>query len=193
VRDRIWTPFLPDGAALHGEWLAQAHGTIYRVDKPFVVFDLTIDGKRRPYDEMLACVAPMGLPVANLLHRGPPIPISQAMEIMGDLGHHGATEQPEGVVYRVERRGSFDFMAKYVRPDKIDGKYLPDISGKETVWMWRHPSIMQSRLTTLEAREKRVRELATRYRDRIDTFGEWGDAKADIGADILAILDGDAK
>lgn len=144
VRDRDWRR-LPEGAALHGEWLAQAHGTIYGVEQPFVAFDLTTDGKRRPYAWLETCAALMELPVAKLLHRGPPIPIAQAMDLLGALGHHGATEQPEGIVYRVERRGAFDFLAKYVRPDKVDGKYLPEISGAGPVWMWRHPSINQEK------------------------------------------------
>jgi hypothetical protein len=50
---------------------------------------------------------------------------------------HGAIDPVEGAVWRVERKGSYDFMAKYVRPDKIDGCYLPDISGKEAIWNWR--------------------------------------------------------
>ncbi len=28
-------------------------------------------------------------------------------------------------------------LAKYVRPDKVDGAYLPEQSGKEPVWNWR--------------------------------------------------------
>jgi hypothetical protein len=44
----------------------------------------------------------------------------------------------EGAVGRVERRGVVDFLVKYVRPDKIDGVYLPEISGKQAVWNW-HP------------------------------------------------------
>lgn len=34
----------------------------------------------------------------------------------------------------------FDFMAKWVRPDKADGKYLPDVTGAISnvpVWNWR--------------------------------------------------------
>ncbi len=27
--------------------------------------------------------------------------------------------------------------SKWVRPDKVDGKYLPEISGKDAVWNWR--------------------------------------------------------
>jgi hypothetical protein len=40
---------------------------------------------------------------------------------------------PGTVTSGVERRGEVDFLAKYVRPDKVDGKYL----GGEPIWMWR--------------------------------------------------------
>jgi hypothetical protein len=46
-------------------------------------------------------------------------------------------DEIEGVVYRVERKGKVDFLAKYVRPDKVDGSYLPEVSGREAVWNWR--------------------------------------------------------
>lgn len=49
---------------------------------------------------------------------------------------HGALDPVEGAVWRVERGGSVDFLAKYVRPDKVDGCYLPDIAGCEAVWHW---------------------------------------------------------
>jgi hypothetical protein len=41
------------------------------------------------------------------------------------------------VVYRVERKGRFDYLAKYVRPGKVDGKYLPELNGGDAVWNWR--------------------------------------------------------
>jgi hypothetical protein len=53
------------------------------------------------------------------------------------MRRHDANRWPcneiEGVVYRVERKGVVDFLAKYVRPDKVDGKYL---SG-DPIWHWR--------------------------------------------------------
>ena len=71
------------------------------------------------------------------------------MKIMGRLGsngYHGAKELPEGAVWRVERnkatgkRGEtkrvVDFLVKYVRSDKVDGKYLPDIAKQPPIWNW---------------------------------------------------------
>jgi len=31
-----------------------------------------------------------------------------------------------------------DFLAKYVRTDKVDGAYLPEITGHQELWNW-HP------------------------------------------------------
>jgi hypothetical protein len=44
-----------------------------------------------------------------------------------------AIDPVEGAVWRVERRGKFDFMAKFVRHDKSDGKYLASVTGGDPV------------------------------------------------------------
>ena len=33
-------------------------------------------------------------------------------------------EDIEGVVYLAERNGEVEFLAKFVKPDKVDGKYM---------------------------------------------------------------------
>jgi hypothetical protein len=33
-----------------------------------------------------------------------------------------------------------DFLAKYVRPDKVDGSLLPENTGQPAVWNWRPES-----------------------------------------------------
>ena len=67
-------------------------------------------------------------------------------KLLGTYGHHGALDPVEGAVWRVEsnrqvspgksndRHWIVDFVVKFVRPDKVDGHYLPDISGREIVW-----------------------------------------------------------
>lgn len=47
------------------------------------------------------------------------------MKLLG-RGKHGAIDEPEGLVYRVEREGRVDFLCKYVRPNKIDGLYMKE-------------------------------------------------------------------
>ncbi len=127
---------LIDGQRLAGEWLYLAHGTAYDLQhEPFVVFDLIEGNRRLPFDTMLAATRRAGFVTAHLIHDGGPIGVAAALERLGPHGRHGATETVEGAVWRVERRGQFDFIAKFVRPDKIDGKYLPNISGKSPVFL----------------------------------------------------------
>jgi hypothetical protein len=128
---------IPEGTRLCGEWLAMAHGTQYVLDgDPFVPFDLMSLEKRHPIDEMAMVAALCGLRPAKVLHDGGPVSIGAALEALGPLGHHGATETPEGAVWRCERRGEFDFIAKFVRHEKRDGAYLPEISGVPPIWHW---------------------------------------------------------
>lgn len=138
-RESHWRGVLQDGQRLVGEWLAQAHGTLYALPQgPFVAFDLMTGEDRLPFDVLLALCREHDIAMPRLIHRGGPISVERAMELHG-AGDHGADE-PEGVVYRVERKGEFDFMAKWVRPDKIDGKYLPDVEvavTKVPIWNWR--------------------------------------------------------
>lgn len=79
----------------------------------------------------------MGLKTPYLVSYGGPMSLKDSMSILGEYGKHGALDPIEGVVYRVERNGQVDFLAKYVRPDKIDGIYLPEISESEPIWNWR--------------------------------------------------------
>lgn len=128
---------LDEGERLVGEWLAQAHGTRYALfHEPFVVFDL-MRGQTRlslaAFTERLAgrFVRPF------LLHEGGPCSMERAQQLLGRFGGHGALETPEGAVWRVERQGRVDFLAKWVRPDKVDGCYLPEMSGGPEIWNWR--------------------------------------------------------
>lgn len=130
---------LEPGQRFVGEWLAQAHGTRYRLHhEPFVGFDLMEGSQRLPYDECLARLQAARLPRAQVLHDGPACPLETALAVLGNGGFHGAMDPVEGAVWRVERRGAFDFIAKWVRPNKVDGSLLPEISGEPICWNW-HP------------------------------------------------------
>jgi hypothetical protein len=139
VRDQetFWAMVIPPGKRLVGEWLAQAHSTRYSLpDGPFVAFDLMSGTERSPFDQVRELCEKFAVPMPKLLHVGGALAIEQAMELHGD-GSHGCLDEPEGAVWRVERKGKVDFLVKFVRPDKIDGKFLPEISGAEAIWNWR--------------------------------------------------------
>lgn len=136
-KEDFWRNVLSPGQRLVGEWLAQAHGTKYSLPQgPFVAFDLMTDAKRGTHKELDQLCTTWLIPQPKVLHIGGALPVEEAMKLHG-LGDHGALDEPEGAVWRVERKGEFDFMAKWVRPDKVDGKYLPEVSGAEPVWNWR--------------------------------------------------------
>lgn len=129
---------LKDGERLVGEWLAQAHGTRYALaHEPWVLFDVMTGTQRATWAETQYRAAQGGFTTPVTLHAGGPLPIREALALLGPAGHHGAIEPVEGCVWRVERRGAVDFLAKYVRPDKVDGCYLPELNGGQAVWNWR--------------------------------------------------------
>lgn len=140
---------LGEGERAVGEWLAQAHGTRYDLTgrEPFVLFDLMHGTERAPVQELLFRGENFEQPQL-LCDR--PMDISLAMEALRTFGFYGAQDPVEGCVWRVERNGKVDFLAKYVRPDKVDGSYLPE-RGNESdgtlttdgveVWNWRPETV----------------------------------------------------
>lgn len=129
---------LQDGERIVGEWLAQAHGTRYElIHGPFVPFDVMVGPKRLPQSVMIDRALECGLPTPyGISLTGEAFSLEDAIEAIR-TPHHGEIDPVEGVVWRVERKGEFDFNCKWVRPDKIDGKYLPEVSNADPVWNWR--------------------------------------------------------
>lgn len=120
--------FLPEGWRVCGEWCAMSHGTIYDLknNSPFVVFDIIDDSNKRiPYVETLDLILGK-LSTVPFIHIGvgKSIPLEVVFNLLGANFNYGFPGEVEGVVYRCERKGQFDFAAKWVRSDKEDGKYM---------------------------------------------------------------------
>ena len=134
VRERecVFLGALSDGQRMAGEWLAQAHGTRYAIDDEdelFVAFAV-IDGKQRlPHDEARAIMNRAGVRGAHVIRYGSPVSVDEVMEALGPSGFHRALDPVEGAVWVCERNGVFDFIAKFVKSDKADGKFLPGCGG----------------------------------------------------------------
>lgn len=141
-----FSALLSDGERIVGEWLLQAHGTMYRLPhEPFVAFDIMRGAKRVTYAELIARAGLLFV-TPNTVHVGGPLSIAAAMEKLGEFGGHGALDPIEGAMWRVERNEiadktkggdrvwSVDFLAKYVRKDKADGAYLESVTGMSTIW-----------------------------------------------------------
>src|ERR1051325_8173124 len=144
---------LRDGERFCGEWLAQAHGTRYELrHEPFVVFDLMRGMERSTLAELSERAGLADFVQPRVLHKGTPLGIEEALRAI-EVSGQGALDAVEGAVWRVERNELInpkrngdrawrvDFLVKYVRPDKVDGVYLPEVSGKEPVWNWQNAQI----------------------------------------------------
>lgn len=126
---------LEERERISGEWLAMAHGTRYELPhEPFVAFDLITGTERTVYSEFAARVTPLDFVVPSLLHIGSSSFSVESMIKAICKSGHGALDEVEGAIWRVERRGKVDFLCKYVHHHKQDGKYFAEITGQEDVW-----------------------------------------------------------
>lgn len=115
---------LNEGERLCGEWLFTAVGTKYKLPhEPFVAFDLITGNDRLVYSEFFDRVGELFV-TPNLLNDDKPMLIEEALVMLEASNIHGALEEREGIIWRVERKNKVDFLCKYVRPEKVDGKYL---------------------------------------------------------------------
>jgi len=130
---------LKDEERLVGEWLLQAHGTRYNLlHEPFVAFDLMQKDKRLPFNDFLLRLnKSFVFPYTIQAPPGTPIEFEKT-GYFGIKGFHGAIDPIEGFVWRVERdevrrKGERErivsYLIKYVKPDKVDGCYLPEMNG----------------------------------------------------------------
>jgi ATP-dependent RNA circularization protein (DNA/RNA ligase family) len=120
-----------------GEWLAQAHGTIYNgLSNPFQVFDLYHEKRQLPVSLRTKLVEQAGL--VNV-----PIVLAGLTAVPIDVALSCVNKNAEGVVYRLEKmkknatvmENTPWIIAKVVRMEKEDGKYLTDPN--LSVWNWR--------------------------------------------------------
>ena len=129
----MFTALLAPSERLVGEWLWQASGTFYRIEgDPFYAFDLfNAEGERLPYGEFCRRCRAAGVryipsySVENLAETS-----RYHLMLSLDFLTPGITPyglHHEGLIFRVERREQFDYLAKWVRKDYRAGQYLPGI------------------------------------------------------------------
>ncbi len=132
--EKRFNSLLREGERVVGEWLIQACGTLYKLPhEPFVPFDLMIGKVRLHYLAFTTRVSEYNFITPKLIHIGQSISIENALTGINESGH-GAQEDVEGLIYRVERNGIVDFLAKYVRHSKVDGKYFPENNNGQIKW-----------------------------------------------------------
>lgn len=134
---RRFSRLLNDGERLCGEWLAQACGTKYELQhEPFVAFDLMRGDERALRSEFWSRVLAYEFVTPRVLDSGGPICWPDMLANLCTSGH-GAEGRPEGCVFRLENGSKVEWLAKWVRPGHVVGRYLPEISGFDPVWNWR--------------------------------------------------------
>lgn len=138
AREKRFAALLDEGERCVGEWLMEAHGTRYTLPhEPFVVFDIMRKGHERIEVVTVNSLCNLhGFTHPRVIHIGLPMSIADMLTKLEPSGH-GALDPVEGAVWRVERKGEVDFLGKYVRPDKVDGKYLENVSGQPTIYNWQ--------------------------------------------------------
>jgi len=126
-----------------GEWLALAHGTLYTLaHEPFVAFDVfDAQDERIPYARFTERALTAKLVTPHVFHDAN---VACPIEEVADMpSQHGAADGiKEGVVYRWERGDRVLLLAKWVRPDKIDGYLLTGdatagMRAERETWNWR--------------------------------------------------------
>jgi ATP-dependent RNA circularization protein (DNA/RNA ligase family) len=126
--------FLNEGERVVGEYLAQAVGTRYELlHEPFVIFDIMKGSHRLNYKQVARRASNAGFTIPNLVGYGEPVSVKEAIDYLSKSGH-GAIDPVEGAIWRVERNDEVDFLVKYVRHDKEDGKYFPERNNGEIIW-----------------------------------------------------------
>ena len=147
-REPEFRSVLRPGERLVGEWLAQAHATRYHLGdvESLAPFDFMVGARRKCYIVFNCAMAKLSRFIPKIraprtVMFGVPVPVDEAYAALlrgcRDDDPWGHVDPPEGLVYRVERGHEVEFLAKWVRPDKVDGCFLPEISGGEAVWNWR--------------------------------------------------------
>ena len=82
------------------------------------------NNNRKPYSQVIKMAGSLHCKLPRLIHVGAPVAPDKLIKQYDALKSNITNEQAEGMVYRVEREGKFDFRAKWVRDDFEAGKLL---------------------------------------------------------------------
>lgn len=142
-RERFLAVLEPDERIV-GEWLCLVHGTRYtHILEPFVAFDILRGHERLGYAALQTRLQRGNWQMPLCIHQGGALSVDEAIQKLGS-GAYQAMDPVEGAIWRIERlhgktkKIHVDLIAKYVRPDKIDGRFLPEKTGASALWNW-HP------------------------------------------------------
>jgi len=140
-RESMFKSLLNNGERICGEWLIQAHGIQYEIkSEPIVFFDFfTPENQRIIQSDLELITIDYDLPLPRKIHKGDPISVNELLPILNykvpiqSIGID-SIEMPEGMVFRCERKGKVDFLAKWVRKDFPVGRFIIDKEEHELTW-----------------------------------------------------------
>jgi len=112
---------LPVGHRVIFEDLSVPHGTIYKKIPKLLLIDWKTRDGRLPWENIHF----LGIPKVQVVYSGAvPVSTDCINRVMPKKGFYGAKGGYEGLVYRMERFGEFQQLAKWVRSDCEPLKYL---------------------------------------------------------------------
>lgn len=129
--------FIGEGERLVGEWLLQVCSLRYEIkDEPFVAFDyFTKNNERLRFIDLQYLSKTCNFHIVRVVFCGNnSFSIKDALQHLKNGDVNFKTENPEGLVYRCERKDKFEFAAKYVRNDFEPGKHIIGVNESELIW-----------------------------------------------------------
>lgn len=132
--EKRFNALLNEGERICGEWLVLAHGTKYNLPhEPFVAFDIMLNNERLIVHEFYTRAKAHDFITPRIIHTGSSFAVSGMIEEIKTSGH-GAIDEVEGAIWRIERKGKVDFLCKYVHHHKQDGKYFAEFNNGIDTW-----------------------------------------------------------
>jgi ATP-dependent RNA circularization protein (DNA/RNA ligase family) len=135
--EKLFTEMIGEGERIAGEWLLQAHGLKYKIENdPVLFFDyFTPENERLLQSDLRQIIGKYGLNMPRLLSEGDSKTVKELLPILNLKTKEFESEgNPEGIVYRVERKGKVDFLAKWVRPNFPTGIYCINVKDENLFW-----------------------------------------------------------
>ena len=133
----LFYDMLKEGERITGEWLLQAHGLKYKIEsEPVLFFDyFTPKNERILQTDLRQITGKYGLTMPRLLSEGEPKSVNELLPILNlKTKEFESEENPEGIVFRVERKGKVNFLAKWIRSDFPTGIYCIGVEDHNLTW-----------------------------------------------------------